>query len=269
VSDRPPVVRLTELSIEREGTSIVSDVSWRVEAGQHWAMLGANGSGKTSVLSAIMGYLPATRGHIEVLGERYGRSDWRLMRRRIGIVSSALSPLLAPSEPALLTVLSGKTAMLGHWGTRSAADLSEAREILQRVECLHVEQRPWSVLSQGERQRVLIGRALMAAPPLLILDEPCAGLDPAARERILQFLTRWARSPLAPTLVLVTHHVEEIIAPISHAVVLERGRVLASGPKGEVMSAEVLSRAFHAKVRISCRAERYLLEVEDEGETPA
>jgi iron complex transport system ATP-binding protein len=261
VSTTSAVLRLEGVSIEREGTAIVSDVSWTIEAGQHWVVLGANGSGKTSVLSAVMGYLPATRGEIDVLGERYGASDWRVMRRRIGIVSSALAPLLANAEPALLTVLSGRSAMLGHWGPRSDADLASAWTLLERLECAHIAERPWSVLSQGERQRVLIGRALMADPALLVLDEPCAGLDPAARERFLGFLTRWTSSPNVPTLVLVTHHVEEVIAPFSHVLVLKAGRVLASGEKAEVLTSEVLSRAFDARVTLAERQGRYALDV--------
>jgi iron complex transport system ATP-binding protein len=247
--------------IERAGTVIVDGVDWTIEKGEHWAMLGANGSGKTSLLSAIMGYLPATSGDIEVLGERYGASDWREMRRRIGVVSTALAPMLEGGEPALKTVLSGKTAMLGHYGQVDEGDVDRARQILGQMEAEHLEARPWWQLSQGERQRVLIGRSLMARAGLVILDEPCAGLDPVARERFLQFLERWVRRDDAPALVLVTHHLEEIVPLFSHALVLCQGHVVASGPKEEVLTSEYLSHAFNVPVRVTTRDGRYALEV--------
>ena len=262
MSEGDVVLRISDVHIERERAIIVENVSWTIVRGEHWAMLGANGSGKTSLLSALMGYLPATRGEIELLGEKYGEGDWRAMRRRIGIVSSALSPMLAGNEVALKTVVSGKSAMLGYWGPLCDEDVERARAILRQVECSHIEERPWSVLSQGERQRVLIGRALMAAPPLLVLDEPCAGLDPAARERFLGFLERWGREPDAPTLVLVTHHVEEIMPLFTHVLVLKNGEVLAAGPKASVLDAETLSRAFDARATLGVEGGRYALRIE-------
>jgi iron complex transport system ATP-binding protein len=253
---------LTNVRIQRAGTVIVEDVSWCIERGQHWAVVGANGSGKTSLLSAILGYLPATLGDIEVLGGRYGECDWREMRRRIGIVSTALAPMLEGDEPVLKTIVSGKSAMLGYWGPVADEDVDLARHILEQIECAHLAARPWRVLSQGERQRVLIGRAIMAGPPLIILDEPCAGLDPAAREYFLQFLERWGRSGGAPTLVLVTHHVEEIMPVFSHVLALQAGRVLASGAKEDVLTTETLSTAFDTQVRMLHVSGRYSLKVE-------
>lgn len=258
--DETPVLRLIGVRIERAGTVIVDGVDWTIEKGQHWAMLGANGSGKTSLLSAIMGYLPATSGDIEVLGERYGASDWREMRRRIGVVSTALAPMLEGGEPALKTVLSGEMAMLGHYGPVDDGDVDRARQILGQMEAEHLEARPWWQLSQGERQRVLIGRSLMASAGLVILDEPCAGLDPVARERFLEFLERWVRRDNAPALVLVTHHIEEVVPLFSHALVLRRGEIVRSGPKSDVLTSECLSLAFDASVQVTCRVGRYTLD---------
>jgi iron complex transport system ATP-binding protein len=257
--EHSPILRLFDLHIERAGTVIVDSVTWTIERGQHWAVLGANGSGKTSLLSAIMGYLPATRGDIEVLGERYGGADWREMRRRIGIVSTALSPMLESGEPAVKTILSGKNALLGYYGDAAPLDVERALGILRELEAAHLETRRWGVLSQGERQRVLIGRALMGRPELLILDEPCAGLDPVARERFLAFLDRWVGRGDVPAIVLVTHHVEEITASFSHALVLRKGRVVAVGRKEEVLGSETLSRAFDTPVQVAARAGRYAL----------
>jgi iron complex transport system ATP-binding protein len=147
------------------------------------------------------------------------------------------------------------------WQAPTAVEQREARKILAQVECSKLAGRRWGVLSQGERQRVLIGRALMAKPELLILDEPCAGLDPAAREHFLQFLQRMGSRRGGPALILVTHHVEEVMPVFTHAVVLRGGRVLASGRKGQVLSSAILSRAFGARMRLRRVGRRYRLSV--------
>jgi iron complex transport system ATP-binding protein len=258
---KQPILEVSGLSIQREGTRILDDVGWRVDRGQHWTILGANGSGKTSLLSALTGYFMPTAGEITVLGRQFGRADWRELRQHIGLVSSSIRQMMADPEPALESVVSGKFAMIDFWGRISRADRARAMELLRQTECAHLAERPWMVLSQGERQRVLIGRALMARPRLLILDEPCAGLDPAAREHFLQFLQRLGSRKGAPTLVLVTHHVEEIMPVFSHALILESGRVLASGEKKSVLSAGNLSRAFHARIALKKMSGRYSLVV--------
>ena len=249
------------LHIERGGTVIIDDISWRVARGQHWVILGANGSGKTSLLSALTGYLMPTAGEICLLGKRYGESDWRELRKRIGIVSSSVRQMMADEEAALETVASGKYAMIEFWGRVTRNEKAQALKLLKQVECEYLAERAWGVLSQGERQRVLIGRALMARPRVLILDEPCAGLDPAAREHFLQFLQRLGKQADAPTLVLVTHHVEEIMPAFSHVLILKNGRVLAQGRKGSVLDAKNLSSAFHARMKLRKVGRRYELKV--------
>jgi iron complex transport system ATP-binding protein len=249
------------LSIQREGTRILDDISWRVEPGQHWAILGANGSGKTSLLSALTGYFMPTTGEIAVLGRRFGQTDWRELRKHIGLVSSSIRQLMADDEPALETVVSGRRAMIDFWGRVSRADRARGMRLLRQIECAYLAERPWLFLSQGERQRVLIGRALMASPRLLILDEPCAGLDPAAREHFLQFLQRLGQRRDAPTLVLVTHHVEEIMPVFSHVLILKAGKVLAAGKKKPTLNAASLSAAFKALIRLTKKSGRYSLTV--------
>jgi len=251
------VLDVRNLRVEREETAILHNVSWRVERGQHWAILGANGSGKTSLLSALTAYLTPTAGTIEVLGERYGETDWRELRKRVGLVSSSVRQMMAEDEPALDTVVSGKYAMIDYWGAPTSADHKRAIQILKNVECSHIATRSWRVLSQGERQRVLIGRALIANPPLLILDEPCAGLDPVAREHFLQFLEKLGRRKDAPTLVLVTHHVEEITPVFSHVLLLKDGRVLARGKKSDMLTSKSLSSAFGAAISLQSDCGRY------------
>jgi len=257
----PPVIEVSDLVVERD-VSILRGIDWRVERGQHWVIVGANGSGKTSLLRALTGYFPPTAGTIRVLGKTYGRSDWRELRKKVGLVSSSVHQLMPEGETALAAVVSGKLAMIGQWGEVADADRSTAVKILHRIEASSLVERPWLHLSQGERQRVLIGRALMADPRLLILDEPCAGLDPVAREHFLQFLERLARSKSAPAMVLVTHHVEEITAAFSHLIVLKQGRVIAAGPRRTVLNSKTLSAAFDAQVRLTRRAGRYSLAVQ-------
>ena len=257
----PPVLSVERLRIRRGDTEILRDVSWRVERGQHWAMLGANGSGKTSLLSALTGYLTPTDGEITLLGRRFGHADWRELRKHVGLVSSSVRQMMAEDEPALETVVSGKYAMIDFWGHATLADRARAARLLRQVECGYLAERPWRVLSQGERQRVLIGRALMARPRLLILDEPCAGLDPAAREHFLQFLQRLGGGKTAPTLVLVTHHVEEIMPVFSHLLALKQGRVLAAGEKAATLTSAMLAQAFAVRVKLRRRGGRYAMSV--------
>jgi iron complex transport system ATP-binding protein len=255
------VLNVVRLRVQRGDAVILDGVSWRVRQGEHWAILGANGSGKTSLLSALTAYLSPTSGVIEVLGNRYGETDWRDLRKHVGLVSSSIRQWMADDEPALETIVSGKYAMIDYWGPVTPADRRRAGDILRRIECEHLAARPWRVLSQGERQRLLIGRVLMAGPPLLILDEPCAGLDPVARERFLQFLQRLGRRRHAPTLVLVTHHIEEIIPVFSHVLLLKAGKVLGQGRKKTVLTSARLSQAFDAKITLQADGGRYRLTV--------
>ena len=256
-----PVLSVAGLRIERDGTVILCDVDWRVQRGEHWVILGANGSGKTSLLSALTGYLMPTSGEISVLGETYGESDWRELRKKIGLVSSSVRQMMADEEPALETVASGKYAMIDFWGRLSRTDKAKALGLLKQVECEYLAGRPWCVLSQGERQRVLIARALMAQPRVLILDEPCAGLDPAAREQFLQFIQRLGAQKNSPTLVLVTHHVEEMMPVFSHVLILKNGAVLAAGIKTKVMTSNNLSETFSVKLKLQRQRGRYAMKI--------
>ncbi len=250
-----PILAVEHVSVIRDGVPILDDVSWRVEPGEHWVLLGPNGSGKTSLLAVLAAYLPATRGTFSVLGERYGASDWRVLRSRIGVVSSALPSLMPSSEPGLDVVLSGRDATLGRLGAVAEDARARARELLARVGCEHLEKRPWRVLSAGERQRLLIARALMARPALLVLDEPCAGLDPVARTRFLGTLEALVGAApqgheTRPAIVLVTHHVEEIVPGFTHGLLLGAGRVVAHGPLADALTSATLTRAFGAPIEL-------------------
>jgi iron complex transport system ATP-binding protein len=247
--------------VVRGRTEILSGVTWRVQRGEHWVILGPNGCGKTSLLKSLTGYLSPSSGQIALLGRTYGESDWRDLRLEIGIVTSSLQASIPPAEPALETVVSGRYAQLDLWAKPTRAESTEAKRLLTFVGGAHLAAREWAHLSQGERQRILIARALMARPRLLILDEPCAGLDPVSREEFLWFVESVARRRSGPSLVLVTHHAEEIMPAFTHALILRKGSVFASGPKAKVVTTRTLSGAFGAKVRVRLSRGRYLTAV--------
>lgn len=248
---------VSRLSVTRGRTAILREVDWRVNRGEHWAILGANGSGKTTLLKTLTGYMTPTSGELSLLGGRYGACDWRDLRLHVGVVTSAFAAAIPPAEPTLDTVISGKFAQLDLWHKVSAADRREGLRLLRSVGMAALAEREWVYLSQGERQRVLIARALMSRPKLLILDEPCAGLDPVAREHFLRFVDRLARRRIAPALVLVTHHVEEIVPAFTHTLLLRRGQVVAAGPHADVMTSANLTATFGSPVRLGRREGRY------------
>jgi len=253
------ILHVSGLSILRGRTVILDDINWTVEARQHWVVLGANGSGKTSLLSALTGYLTPSSGTIQLFDETFGETDWRELRKRVGMVSSSIRQLIHEEDMALDVVVSGKDAMIGSWGKVSVVERKRGLALLKQIECDALVERPWAVLSQGERQRVLIGRALMAEPALLILDEPCAGLDPVARERFLDFVQRLGARKNSPTLVLVTHHVEEIMPAFSHVLMLKEGRVFTAGKKVEVLHTANFSGLFDERIRLAKVSGRYAL----------
>jgi iron complex transport system ATP-binding protein len=254
-------LEVKSLSVQRNGKRILNNVHWKIQPGENWVVLGSNGSGKTTLLSTLLGYFMPTKGDISLLGQQYGDCDWRELRMKLGIVSSSLRQLMADEEPALHSVITGKYAMIDLWGKPKEKDVKEAMKILRQIECQSLANRPWAVLSQGERQRILIGRALMAQPEVLILDEPCAGLDPAAREHFLQFLERLGKASNAPTFILVTHHVEEITPMYTHTFMLKKGKVIACGPISTTLNSAHLSETFSTSVKLRRQGGRYALEI--------
>jgi iron complex transport system ATP-binding protein len=252
-----PVVSLRGIALFRGERPVLQDISLTIRAGEHWVILGPNGSGKSTLLDVIAGYLWPSEGEVSVLGSKYGRVDLRLKRRQIGLVTSALFERIPGRETCLEVVLSGRFASFGLYDKVREPDLDRAREIVAFLGCRHAESRPFGLLSFGERQLTLIGRALMAEPRLLILDEPCEGLDLGAREKILGVIESLSTPNGGPTLLLVTHRVEEIPPGISHALVLKEGRVLAAGPKETTLTSEALTLALDHEIELMRMKGRY------------
>jgi iron complex transport system ATP-binding protein len=264
MNDDVPVLELERASYWRGERVILHAIDWRIRKGEHWALLGANGSGKTTLLRMVGAVDWPCDGTIRVLGRRFGEIDLRELRRSIGLVTSALGAYFHERQSALEIVATGIDAELGWWRTFGADDQARARIALDEVGILSLAVSPYVQLSQGERQRVLIARAMITRPTLLILDEPCAGLDPSARENFLDDLAAFARRPETPTLIFVSHHIEEIPSFIERALVLKDGRALAQGPIADVCTSDVLSAAFDRPCRVARRADdgRFVLQVQ-------
>lgn len=249
------VIALHEVHVRRGDTVIIGSISLRVERAQRWILLGANGSGKTTLLRIMALYDHPTRGRVEVLGERLGRTDVRTLRRRIGYTSAALADQLRPELRALDVVRTAKFGALEPWWHHyEEADDDRARSCLQRLGVGHWAERSLGTLSSGERQRVLLARTLMNDPGVLLLDEPTAGLDLGGREQLVAALADLAADPTAPPFVMVTHHVDEIPPGATHVLLLRHGEVLRAGRIEEVLDAEALSACFGVPLHLERRA---------------
>lgn len=242
-----PILEIRDVSYVAGGTTILDRVSWRVEHGQHWAIVGPNGAGKTTLLRIACGYCwPNAGGTVR----RCGRElvDLRDLRRSIGWISSTLNAQVPPTENVLDTVVSGRYAQIGFrklaWEPPQEADYRDARDYLEQLGCSDLAPKQFGMLSQGEQQKVLIARARMAQPLLVVLDEPCAGMDPGARERFLASLTELMGSGHGPSLVLVTHHIQEIMPGFAHTLILHEGRIARSGKTSSVLDAAMISRIY-------------------------
>ncbi|NTV43594.1 MAG: ABC transporter ATP-binding protein [Syntrophobacteraceae bacterium] len=252
---------LKSVSFVRNRRPILQDIDWTVERGTHWVILGPNGSGKTTLLQLLAGYLWPTRGEIILLGERFGNTDLRELRKKIGWVGSFLEAHIPPAQKPLDLIISGKTASIGIFDKPTREDYEKAGHIARQMGCEGILDSPYGVLSQGEKQRLLIGRALIHDPQLLVLDEPCAGLDIVARERLLQTLESLAAGPKPPTMVLVTHHVEEITPSVSHAFLMIGGRCVAQGKKRDVLRSACMSEAFGIGIEVVGGNGRFFLKL--------
>jgi iron complex transport system ATP-binding protein len=239
------VLQLRGVGVRRDGAALLRSVDWTVNENERWVIVGPNGAGKTTLLQVAATTLYPTDGAVAILGERLGRTDVFDLRPRIGFTSAAVAEKVPAGEKVIDLVLTASYAILGRWKEEyDSTDLTRAVELLDALGCASLIRRRFATLSEGERKRVLIARALMPDPELLLLDEPAAGLDLGGREDLIARLGRLAENPAAPTMVLVTHHVEEVPEGFTHAMLLRRGSVVAAGKVDEVFTTEHLSRCF-------------------------
>jgi len=248
----PAVLSCADVVVRRGRKLLVNNVSWQVEAGQRWVILGPNGAGKTTLMLVASGRMFPTSGEVEILGERLGGVDLAELRPLIGWASSAMVGDIPPGERVADVVLTGAYAVSGRWRERyEGQDLVRTAQLLYAWGIDQLANRTFATLSEGERKRTLIARALMSNPELLMLDEPGAGLDLGGREDLISRMAALAEDPTAPTQILVTHHVEEIPPGFTHALLLKDGEVVTSGPIAEVLTGHWLSHTFGLPVRVT------------------
>jgi iron complex transport system ATP-binding protein len=246
------------VDLDRLATPVLRQVNWQVGPAERWIVLGPNGSGKTTLFELASGYLHPTRGTVDILGYRLGHFDVRRLREHIGLVSTAVAKKLVPQLTATDVVVSALHGALEPWWHRyGEAERDRARSLLGSAGFAAIADRRFGVLSDGERQQVLIARALMSEPALLLLDEPAAGLDVGGRERLIATLSRLAQDAAAPPTVMITHHVEEIPAGFTHVLLLREGRVVAAGPLRDTLAADALSATFGLPLLLEAAAGRW------------
>ncbi|MDT2757268.1 ABC transporter ATP-binding protein [Enterococcus asini] len=253
------ILSFEKVTLTKGGQTLLQDINWQIKSGENWAILGLNGAGKSLLLQMIAGNLWPTSGKITVLGEVFGQTNLPDLSRRIGWVATVLQNKFYPQDLAEEIVLSGKFASVGLWQSYQASELLAAKELLHSLGCGHLLGKPYQVLSQGEKQLVLIARALMPKPQLLILDEPCTGLDLFAREELLQKIHLISQQPEAPTLLLVTHHTEEILPAINHVLMLKSGEIFKQGPRAELFTPEVLTAFYQKPIAMEVYGENRLI----------
>ena len=246
------VIDFNEVCLTRGGRQILGPITWQVEEGQRWVILGPNGAGKTSLIAIAATLIHPTKGQARVLAELLGRVDVFELRHRIGLSSAALTDRIPPDECGLDVVMTASWAVTGMW--QEVYDLWDESRALGMLSLFGVSQnrdQKFGSMSEGERKRIQIARALMPDPELLILDEPAAGLDLGAREDLLTRLSGLAHDPAAPTSLLVTHHVEEIPSGSTHALLLREGAIVAAGPIEQALTSESISQAFGVKINLT------------------
>lgn len=251
------VIEMAQITWRRQGVEILKGIDWTVKSQEHWAVLGLNGAGKTSLLNMVNGYIWPTTGAVSVLSRKFGQTNIHNLRKDIGWVSSSLGERINGRHRVEEIVISGKFAATGLiFEKATTADLAEARRLMEQLNVAYTFGAKYETCSQGERQKILIARALMTQPRLLILDEPTNGLDFIAREDLLQAIQRISQEKDGPTLIFVTHHIEEIMPEFSHVLMLEDGHVLAQGEREAILTEDYLSQLFKRKIGVDWKNER-------------
>ncbi|SBT37169.1 iron complex transport system ATP-binding protein [Micromonospora narathiwatensis] len=252
------VVSLDGVGVKRSGTALLHDIDWQVELDERWVVLGPNGAGKTTLLNLAAGRLYPTTGTAHVLGERIGRTDINELQTRIGLSTATLAERIPADERVADVVVTAAWSVIGRWReSYDRVDEARAHALLGQLGVGHLADRPYGTLSEGERKRVQISRALMTDPELMLLDEPAAGLDLGGREDLVARLAELAYDPDAPAMVLVTHHVEEIPPGFTHALLLREGGVMAQGLLADTLTADNLSKTFGLPLVVERSGDRW------------
>ena len=259
-----PLLVLSEVEVVRDGRTILGPINWSVSTGERWVILGPNGAGKTTMLQLLSALIHPTRGEVRILGEKLGAVDVFELRPRIGFTSSAMMDLLPGDEKVIDVVLTSAYAIAGRWIEEyDLWDESRAKALLTTFGVRELGERLFGTLSEGEKKRVQISRALMADPEVLLLDEPAAGLDLGGREDILQRITTYTSDDKAPATIIVTHHIEEIPAGTTHALLLKDGKIYRAGFIGDVLTEEAISEVFGVRMSLSFNGRRYFASASD------
>lgn len=251
------VIQMENAFLMKDGKWILKDINWTVNKGESWVIYGLNGAGKTALLNTLCSYHFPTKGKVTVLGREFGKvmlGDQ--LRQQIGLVSSSLQQKFYQADNSFEIVLSGAYASIGLYQKPTDEIREKAISLLDQLGCMEYANRRYGTLSQGEKQRVLIGRALMADPGLLILDEPTNGLDFVAKEQLLDTIEKISRTENAPTLLYVTHHVDEILPVFTHTLLLKKGQVFATGRTKDILTGDHLSEFFHLDVEVLWNRDR-------------
>jgi iron complex transport system ATP-binding protein len=247
-----PVASFDRVSFVRDGRTILSNVSWDIDQSQRWVILGPNGAGKTTLLSLLASLNHPTSGTVTVLGERIGKSDVFELRPRVGFASSDMARRIPDNESVRDAVLTAAWGVTGRWNeTYEEIDTRRASRVLAEWRLDHLAQHLVGTLSDGERKRVQIARAVMTDPELLLLDEPAGSLDVGSREDVIEMLDHFAGEPSSPAMVMVTHHVEEIPPGFTHLIVIAQGSIVRQGPISETLTGDVMSEAFGRPLSIT------------------
>ncbi|MDT0123321.1 ATP-binding cassette domain-containing protein [Paenibacillus sp. RRE4] len=257
------VVVMENISLRREENQILDDVHLRIEPGEHWVILGRNGSGKTTLLEMMNGYMFPSSGRIEVLGNVYGQCDVREVRKEIGYISQTLIEKLTLRDPVWEVVATGAYAFLRFYQTIPDEVKTKAMQLLDEMGFAKLANHSLGTLSQGERKKVMLARSLMAEPKLLIMDEPCAGLDLYEREKMLIEIDRLRQRNM--TVVYVTHHVEEIVPLFTHVALIRDGRIAAAGPKHEILTEDTIKHTYDIPVEVQWHEDRPWIRVRSGG----
>lgn len=244
------ILAFEHVQFVRQQTVLLEDINWQIKAGEDWAVLGLNGAGKSLMLNMISGNLWPSSGKLTVLGELFGQTSIPDLTKRIGWVSQSLQERIHREEQAEYIVLSGKFASIGIYQKFSVEELEEAKQVLRSLGAKKLIGKVYQVLSQGEKQIVLIARALMAKPELLILDEPCNGLDLFAREDLLARIKKMKQAADAPSLLYVTHHTEEILPLLNHVLMIRDGKIFKQGQREELLKVDVLNEFYQRPIEI-------------------